>query len=118
MNSTTPSPIINGDVAVGYVLISFIIITIIGIAVAVILYIRKKRRLDRLRHQLLPIYSYDPSEEVNEAEQEMLWREDDTRENSWTDMALNISLERRTIACYHFRLFKVGQKVINNDALF
>ncbi|XP_077570187.1 uncharacterized protein smim29 isoform X3 [Stigmatopora nigra] len=83
-----------------------------------ILYIRKKRRLDRLRHQLLPIYSYDPSEEVNEAEQEMLWREDDTRENSWTDMALNISLERRTIACYHFRLFKVGQKVINNDALF
>ncbi|XP_077570214.1 small integral membrane protein 29 isoform X6 [Stigmatopora nigra] len=79
MNSTTPSPIINGDVAVGYVLISFIIITIIGIAVAVILYIRKKRRLDRLRHQLLPIYSYDPSEEVNEAEQEMLWREDDTR---------------------------------------
>ncbi|XP_077469271.1 small integral membrane protein 29 [Stigmatopora argus] len=79
MNSTTPSPIINGDVAVGYVLIPFIIITIIGIAVAVILYIRKKQRLDRLRHQLLPIYSYDPSEEVNEAEQEMLWREDDTR---------------------------------------
>ncbi|XP_061546013.1 small integral membrane protein 29 [Phyllopteryx taeniolatus] len=79
MNSTTPSPTINGDVAVGYVLVPFFLITIIGIAVAVILYIRKKQRLDRLRHQLLPIYSYDPSEEVNEAEQEMLWREEDTR---------------------------------------
>lgn len=36
-------------------------------------------RIDRLRHQLLPVYSYDPSEELNEAEQEMLWREEDTR---------------------------------------
>lgn len=35
-------------------------------------------RIDRLRHQLLPVYSYDPSEELNEAEQEM-WREEDTR---------------------------------------
>nr|XP_057906766.1 small integral membrane protein 29 [Doryrhamphus excisus]XP_057906767.1 small integral membrane protein 29 [Doryrhamphus excisus]XP_057906768.1 small integral membrane protein 29 [Doryrhamphus excisus]XP_057906769.1 small integral membrane protein 29 [Doryrhamphus excisus] len=79
MNSTTPSPTINGDVAVSYVLVPFFLITIFGIAVAVILYIRKKRRIDRLRHQLLPIYSYDPSEEVNEAEQEMLWKEEDTR---------------------------------------
>lgn len=36
-------------------------------------------RVDRLRHQLVPIYSYDPSEELHEAEQEMLWREEDTR---------------------------------------
>ncbi|XP_049611211.1 small integral membrane protein 29 [Syngnathus scovelli] len=79
MNSTTPSPTINGDAAVGYVLVPFFLITIIGIVAAVVLYVRKKRRLDRLRHQLLPIYSYDPSEEVNEAEQEMLWREEDTR---------------------------------------
>ncbi|XP_061841212.1 small integral membrane protein 29 [Nerophis lumbriciformis] len=79
MNSTTPSPTINGDVAVSYVLVPFFLITILGIALAVILYIRKKRRIDRLRHQLLPIYTYDPSEEVNEAEQEMLWKEEDTR---------------------------------------
>ncbi|XP_061759229.1 small integral membrane protein 29 isoform X1 [Nerophis ophidion] len=79
MNSTTPSPTINGDVAVSYVLVPFFLITIFGIALAVILYIRKKRRIDRLRHQLLPIYTYDPSEEVNEAEQEMLWKEEDTR---------------------------------------
>ncbi len=36
-------------------------------------------RIDRLRHQLLPVYTYDPSEELNEVEQEMLWREEDTR---------------------------------------
>ncbi|KAI4823977.1 hypothetical protein KUCAC02_012529, partial [Chaenocephalus aceratus] len=80
MNSTTEPPaIINGDVAVSYVLVPFFLITIIGIAAAVVMYIRKKRRIDRLRHQLLPVYTYDPSEELNEAEQDMLWREEDTR---------------------------------------
>ncbi|KAF7666988.1 hypothetical protein LDENG_00084340 [Lucifuga dentata] len=69
----------NGDVAVSYVLVPFFLITIIGIAAAVVMYIRKKRRIDRLRHQLLPVYTYDPSEELNEVEQEMLWREEDTR---------------------------------------
>lgn len=80
MNNTTQTPdTTDGDVAVTYVLVPFFLITIIGIAAAVVMYIRKKRRLDRLRHQLLPVYSYDPSEELNEAEQEMLWREEDTR---------------------------------------
>ncbi|XP_039655793.1 uncharacterized protein C3orf18 homolog isoform X1 [Perca fluviatilis] len=83
MNSTTETPaIIDGDVAVSYVLVPFFLITIIGIAAAVVMYIRKKRRIDRLRHQLLPVYTYDPSEELNEAEQEMLWREEDTRHTS------------------------------------
>uniref|UniRef100_A0A8B9JU28 Uncharacterized protein n=1 Tax=Astyanax mexicanus TaxID=7994 RepID=A0A8B9JU28_ASTMX len=36
-------------------------------------------RIDRLRHQLLPVYTYDPSEELNEAEQETLWKEEDTK---------------------------------------
>lgn len=80
MNSTTPTPaIVKEDVAVVYVLVPFFLITIFGIAAAVAMYIRKRRRLDRLRHQLLPVYSYDPSEELNEAEQEMLWREEDTK---------------------------------------
>lgn len=35
-------------------------------------------RIDRLRHQLLPVYTYDPTEELNEAEQE-LWKEDDAK---------------------------------------
>ncbi|KAF3697132.1 putative protein C3orf18 -like protein [Channa argus] len=77
MNSTTQPPaIIDGDVAVSYVLVPFFLMTILGIAAAVVMYIRRKRRIDRLRHQLLPVYSYDPSEELNEAEQEM-WREED-----------------------------------------
>uniref|UniRef100_A0A3Q3X0K4 Uncharacterized protein n=1 Tax=Mola mola TaxID=94237 RepID=A0A3Q3X0K4_MOLML len=70
MNSTTPPPAItDGDVAVGYVLIPFLLITVVGVVAAI----------DRLRHQLLPVYTYDPSEEINEAEQEILWREEDTR---------------------------------------
>ena len=39
-------------------------------------------RIDRLRHQLLPVYTYDPAEELNEAEQEMLWKEEDTKVSS------------------------------------
>uniref|UniRef100_A0A3P9NE23 Small integral membrane protein 29 n=1 Tax=Poecilia reticulata TaxID=8081 RepID=A0A3P9NE23_POERE len=35
--------------------------------------------IDRLRHQLLPVYTYDPAEELHEVEQELLWREEDTR---------------------------------------
>ncbi|XP_013887584.1 uncharacterized protein C3orf18 [Austrofundulus limnaeus] len=81
MNSTTtqPPPFIDGSKTVGYVLVPFMLITFAGIVAAVVMYIRRKRRIDRLRHQLLPVYSYDPSEELNEAEQEMLWREEDTR---------------------------------------
>lgn len=80
MNNTTPTPPTNdGDVVVSYVLVIFLLVTVVGIAAAVVMYIRRKRRIDRLRHQLLPVYTYDPSEELNEAEQEMLWREEDTR---------------------------------------
>uniref|UniRef100_A0A8C5RFE1 Chromosome 3 open reading frame 18 n=1 Tax=Laticauda laticaudata TaxID=8630 RepID=A0A8C5RFE1_LATLA len=54
-------------------LLSFGIITVIGLAVAVVLYIRKrKRRLEKLRHQLMPMYNFDPAEEQDELEQELL----------------------------------------------
>ncbi|XP_062248152.1 small integral membrane protein 29 [Platichthys flesus] len=80
MNSTTQPPAtVDGNVSASYVLVPFFLITIIGIVAAVVMYIRKKRRMDRLRHQLLPVYTYDPSEELNEVEQEMLWKEEDTR---------------------------------------
>ncbi|KAM8830169.1 small integral membrane protein 29 [Synchiropus picturatus] len=111
MNATThPPPSIDGDLAVGYVLVPFLLITVAGVAAAVVsgdlhrldpcrqarsfyvlrsnsdslfvlqvMYVRKRRRVDRLRHQLLPIYTYDPSEELNDVEQELLWGEDDTR---------------------------------------
>ncbi|CAB1336441.1 unnamed protein product [Coregonus sp. 'balchen'] len=80
MNSTTQPPaIIDRDVAVSSVLVPFFLITFIGIAAAVVMYVRRKRRIDRLRHQLLPVYTYDPSEELHEVEQEMLWKEEDTK---------------------------------------
>ncbi|KAJ8016723.1 hypothetical protein DPEC_G00010290 [Dallia pectoralis] len=80
MNSTTQPPAtIDGDVAISSVLVPFFLITFIGIAAAVVMYVRKKRRIDRLRHQLLPVYTYDPSEELHEVEQEMLWKEEDTK---------------------------------------
>ncbi|KAM6183337.1 small integral membrane protein 29 isoform 2-T5 [Erethizon dorsatum] len=39
---------------------------------SMVMYIQKKKRVDRLRHHLLPMYSYDPAEELHEAEQELL----------------------------------------------
>ncbi|XP_066559648.1 small integral membrane protein 29 [Amia ocellicauda] len=80
MNATSlPSPASSGDSTVGYILVPFFLLLIIGIIAAGVMYVQKKWRIDRLRHQLLPVYSYDPSEELNEAEQEMLWRDEDTK---------------------------------------
>lgn len=36
-------------------------------------------RFDRLRHHLLPMYSYDPAEELHEAEQELLVEPEDAK---------------------------------------
>ncbi|ETE65952.1 putative protein C3orf18, partial [Ophiophagus hannah] len=46
---------------------------------SLMMYIQKKRRYDRLRHHLLPMYSYDPAEELHEAEQELLVEPEDTK---------------------------------------
>ncbi|XP_063095107.1 small integral membrane protein 29 isoform X4 [Cavia porcellus] len=72
-NTTVPSaPQADSDSMVGYVLGPFFLITLVGVVVAVVMYIQKKKRVDRLRHHLLPMYSYDPAEELHEAEQELL----------------------------------------------
>ncbi|XP_018616113.1 small integral membrane protein 29 [Scleropages formosus] len=82
MNGTTQAPGPadgGGDLAVTYVLVPFFLVTVAGIIAAMVMYARKRRRVDRLRHQLLPVYAYDPSEELNEVEQELLWKEEDTK---------------------------------------
>lgn len=57
----------------GMVLVPFGIITVIGLAVAIMLYIRKRKRLEKLRHQLMPMYNFDPAEEQDDLlEQELL----------------------------------------------
>uniref|UniRef100_A0A9L0KC06 Small integral membrane protein 29 n=1 Tax=Equus asinus TaxID=9793 RepID=A0A9L0KC06_EQUAS len=72
-NTTVPNaPQANSDSMVGYVLGPFFLITLVGVVVAVVMYVQKKKRVDRLRHHLLPMYSYDPAEELHEAEQELL----------------------------------------------
>ncbi|KAI8503498.1 hypothetical protein Bbelb_184690 [Branchiostoma belcheri] len=41
-------------------------------------YIRKRRRLEKLRHQLMPLYNFDPSEEGDDWESELLNEVKDT----------------------------------------
>ncbi|KAF7668506.1 hypothetical protein LDENG_00006890 [Lucifuga dentata] len=81
-NGTTfPEAVIEGS-GMGMVLVPFGIITVIGLAVAIMLYIRKRKRLEKLRHQLMPMYNFDPAEEQDDLlEQELL---DHGREGSVT----------------------------------
>ncbi|XP_039653924.1 uncharacterized protein C3orf18 isoform X4 [Perca fluviatilis] len=81
-NATTfPKAVIEGS-GMGMVLVPFGIITVIGLAVAIMLYIRKRKRLEKLRHQLMPMYNFDPAEEQDDLlEQELL---DHGREGSLT----------------------------------
>ncbi|XP_054632401.1 small integral membrane protein 29-like [Dunckerocampus dactyliophorus] len=44
-------------------LIPLVILTLVGCATALVLYIKRRMRLDELRHRLIPVYSYDPAEE-------------------------------------------------------
>ncbi|XP_027789684.2 uncharacterized protein C3orf18 homolog isoform X1 [Marmota flaviventris] len=71
-NDTRIPDVADGTAGVGTILLSFGIITVIGLTVAMVLYIRKKKRLEKLRHQLMPMYNFDPTEEQDELEQELL----------------------------------------------
>ena len=72
-NATAPSaPGAAGDSLVGSVLGPFVLLTLLGAVVAAVMYVQKKRRSERLRHRLLPMYSYDPAEELQESEHELL----------------------------------------------
>nr|XP_015814455.2 uncharacterized protein C3orf18 isoform X1 [Nothobranchius furzeri]XP_015814456.2 uncharacterized protein C3orf18 isoform X1 [Nothobranchius furzeri]XP_054586331.1 uncharacterized protein C3orf18 isoform X1 [Nothobranchius furzeri] len=67
-----PEEVIGGSRA-GMLLVPFGIIMVIGLAVAMMLYIRKRKRLEKLRHQLMPMYNFDPAEEQDDLlEQELL----------------------------------------------
>jgi hypothetical protein len=74
-NMSVPNtPQANSDFMVGYVLGPFFLITLVGLVVAMVMYVQKKKQVDQLGHHLLPMYSYDPAEELQEAEQElMMW---------------------------------------------
>ncbi|XP_007569871.1 uncharacterized protein C3orf18-like [Poecilia latipinna] len=46
-----------------YALLPLVVLALSGCIVAVVFYMKRKSRLDELRHHLIPVYSYDPSEE-------------------------------------------------------
>ncbi|XP_010894388.1 uncharacterized protein C3orf18 [Esox lucius] len=71
-NATEPAQLNLEGAGMGMVLVPFGIITVIGLALVVMLYIRKRKRLEKLRHQLMPMYSFDPAEEQDDLEQELL----------------------------------------------
>ncbi|XP_042262539.1 uncharacterized protein C3orf18 homolog isoform X2 [Thunnus albacares] len=72
-NATTFPEVMMEGSGMGMVLVPFGIITVIGLAVAIMLYIRKRKRLEKLRHQLMPMYNFDPAEEQDDLlEQELL----------------------------------------------
>ncbi|KAM8929967.1 uncharacterized protein C3orf18 homolog [Pelodytes ibericus] len=62
----------NGTPAMSTWLLSLGIFTVIGLALAMVLYVRKQKRLEKLRHQLMPMYNFDPAEEQEDLEQELL----------------------------------------------
>ncbi|XP_051997606.1 uncharacterized protein C3orf18-like isoform X1 [Xyrauchen texanus] len=71
--NSTQLPIASVEGAgMGMVLVLFGIITVIGLAIVMLLYIRKKKRLEKLRHQLMPMYNFDPAEEQDDLEKELL----------------------------------------------
>ncbi|XP_018593144.1 uncharacterized protein C3orf18 homolog [Scleropages formosus] len=80
-NSTKLPEVAVGGSSMGMMLVPFGIITVIGLAVVMMLYIRKRKRLEKLRHQLMPMYNFDPAEEQDELEQELL---DHSREGAGT----------------------------------
>ncbi|XP_069062865.1 uncharacterized protein C3orf18 homolog [Pleurodeles waltl] len=72
-HNTTSTPVPEGaGPSMGSVLLSVGSIALIVLAVAMVLYIRKRKRLEKLRHQLMPMYNFDPAEEQDELEQELL----------------------------------------------
>ncbi|XP_061545062.1 uncharacterized protein C3orf18 homolog isoform X1 [Phycodurus eques] len=71
-NTAFPQAVIEGP-GMGMVLVPFGVITFIGLALALLLYVRKRKRLEKLRHQLMPMYNFDPAEEQDDLlEQELL----------------------------------------------
>ncbi|XP_067855181.1 uncharacterized protein C3orf18 [Heptranchias perlo] len=72
VTATSLPDVETGRSNMGLLLVPVGIITIIALAVAMVLYIRKRKRLEKLRHQLMPMYNFDPGEEQDELEQELL----------------------------------------------
>lgn len=69
-NTTAPSefPLKPSGLPVLYVLLSFTGLWLIAGLAALVVYVRRRNRLDELRHKLIPLYTYDPSEQELDSE--------------------------------------------------
>lgn len=61
LTTSTTSPEMEGKHTWAYILVPLGAIVFLGIVIFVIVVILKKNRLDKLRHHLMPLYSFDPA---------------------------------------------------------
>ncbi|KAM4554324.1 small integral membrane protein 29-like [Fundulus diaphanus] len=66
LNNTTifiTTPDIGPEFPGYYALIPLVVLSLSGCIVAVVFHVRRRSRLDELRHRLIPLYTYDPAED-------------------------------------------------------
>ncbi|XP_029952351.1 small integral membrane protein 29-like [Salarias fasciatus] len=69
LNGTTPHispPVPKPEFPGYYALVPLVLLILVGGAVAVVFYIRRRARLEELRHRLIPLYTYDPAEDEDD----------------------------------------------------
>lgn len=95
--STTPFPPVTAateDASAGHVL-SYIFIPIgslifVILVAGLVLFLVRKSRLDKLRHHLMPLYNFDPAEEGEDWESELLEEGTDHRLAAHTKMRVEV----------------------------
>ncbi|CAL1536986.1 unnamed protein product, partial [Lymnaea stagnalis] len=55
-----------------FILLPVTAIACVGIAIGVIVWLLKRSRMDKLRHHLMPLYSFDPSDSSQDWETDLL----------------------------------------------
>lgn len=58
--------------SLAYVFVPLSLVVCLGLATALVVFLVRKSRLDRLRHHLMPFYSFDPQDEGEDWEAELL----------------------------------------------
>ncbi|XP_054887047.1 uncharacterized protein C3orf18 homolog [Poeciliopsis prolifica] len=59
-----------------FALLPLVVLAMSSCIVAVVFYLKRRSRLDELRHQLIPVYTYDPGENQED------WRDYDKDEEA------------------------------------
>ncbi|XP_064082709.1 uncharacterized protein C3orf18 homolog [Macrobrachium nipponense] len=73
--STTPVPPEEPNAWLSVFLSVFILLAVILLIGVAVWFIRRRRQLERLRHQLMPMYNFDPTDDVDDWENQLLEEE-------------------------------------------